>query len=84
MRATPGQRQDEAAAAGASSTYSHELSQRLHLRPAEFVDPPARDAAVDGPRDRFGDVAGEDRLEAGLGAGERQHRQQRGRAPRSG
>ena len=55
-----------------------EVPQGADLRPAELVDAPAGDAAVDGARDRLRHVADKDRLEARLGAGERQHRQQAG------
>ena len=72
------QRQHEPAPLGDLEDVFDELPQRPDFRPAELVDPPARDRARDGAGDRLGDVADIDRLEAGLGAGERQHRQHAG------
>ncbi len=71
------QRQEQAAAPDRGEDKLHQFLERVYGRPAKFVDRAGLQVAVDRTRDRLTDIAGEDRLHAGVtAAGQRQCRRQ--------
>ena len=62
----PGQRQEQTLALGHLEHLLHAFAEGEDAGTAQLIDPAALDLAVDGTRDRLGDVGHIDRLEAGV------------------